>query len=63
MEWIRENWIFVVFLAFFIAIHFFGHGMPGGGCGGHERRQDKREHRGHSEAPPEKHQKGGHGCC
>lgn len=42
MEWVRENWVFIMFFIIFIVTHFFGHGMHGG-CGG------GREHKGHSQ--------------
>lgn len=33
MQWISQNWVWVLFFAAFIAMHFFGHG----GHGGHGR--------------------------
>lgn len=60
MEWIRENWVFLLFFILFIAMHLFGHGMHGGGCGGHGEKKDE-EHKGHGEGTTEK--KGGRGCC
>lgn len=30
MEWLSENWIWVVVLAAFIGMHLFGHGAHGG---------------------------------
>lgn len=44
MEWLANNWFFVLILAAFVALHFFGHGHHGGhggqsghgGCGGHD---------------------------
>jgi hypothetical protein len=60
MEWIRENWVFIIFFILFIAMHFFGRGMHGG-CGGHDKED---EHKGHGEGESEKKEKkGGHGCC
>lgn len=36
MEWLTENWVFVLVLLAFIALHLFGHGHSGhGGHGGH----------------------------
>ncbi len=36
MEWLSQNWFWVVVFVAFFAMHLFGHG---GGCGGgHERR-------------------------
>lgn len=34
MDWLAQNWIWVVFFALFIGMHLFGHGGHGGG-GGH----------------------------
>ncbi len=60
MDWLRENWFSVIIFILFIAIHLFGHGSHGMGCGGH-REEDKR--RGHGEGSSEnKEHKGGHGC-
>lgn len=36
MDWLAQNWIWVVFLALFIGMHLVGHGGHGGhggGCG------------------------------
>ncbi|MCB1740432.1 MAG: DUF2933 domain-containing protein [Burkholderiaceae bacterium] len=37
MDWLTENWIWVIFGVAFIAMHLFGHGghgrHGGGGCG------------------------------
>ena len=41
MDWLAQNWIWVVFFILFIGMHLFGHGGHGGhgGCGGgHDRR-------------------------
>ena len=37
MEWLSQNWVWVLFFAGMIAMHMFGHGGHGGhggGCGG-----------------------------
>lgn len=37
MDWLTQNWIWVVFLVLFVGMHLFGHGGHGGhggGCGG-----------------------------
>ena len=36
MDWLTQNWIWVVFFVLFIGMHLFGHGGHGGGggCGG-----------------------------
>lgn len=61
MEWIRENWVFILIFIFFIAMHRFG-----GGCmGGHGRHGEEEgdEHKGHEGSSEKKEKKGGHGCC
>ena len=36
MDWLAQNWIWVVFFGLFIGMHLFGHGgHGGGGHGGH----------------------------
>ena len=39
MEWIRQNWVFILFALFFIAMHFWGHG----GCGGGRKMKNMRD--------------------
>ena len=34
MDWLSQNWIWVLFFIAFIGMHMFGHGGHGGG-GGH----------------------------
>ncbi len=70
MEWIRENWFFLLFSILFIAMHLFGHGMHGMRCGGHGEHEGhsgqgakKGEHEGHGESDEKEEEKGGHGCC
>ena len=36
MDWIRENWFFILFFIFFIWMHLSGHG-----CGGHGHGEDE----------------------
>ena len=41
MEWLTQNWIWVVIFVLFIGMHLFGHGGHGGRggcCGGHDQR-------------------------
>ncbi len=39
MEWLTQNWIWVVFFVLFIGMHLFGHGGHGGhGGGGDDQR-------------------------
>lgn len=46
MEWLANNWFWVLIFILFIGIHMFGHGGMHGGHGGHGRRssQDKHQH-------------------
>lgn len=43
MEWLSQNWIWVLVLAAFVAMHLFAHGGHGGhgGRGGHCGRGDR----------------------
>lgn len=34
MEWLSENWIFLLIAVVFVAMHLFGHGGHGGHGGG-----------------------------
>lgn len=43
MEWLQQNWFWVVIAVFFVAVHFFGHGGHGGGCGGGHDHSRNRE--------------------
>ena len=63
MEWIRENWVFIIFFVLFMAMHLFGFGCGGhGGPKGHG--EEGEEHKGHGEGSTEKKEKkGGPGCC
>ena len=38
MEWLSQNWVWVIFIGGFIAMHLFGHGGHGrhGGHAGHD---------------------------
>lgn len=59
MEWVRENWVSILILIVFIAIHLFGHGLHGGHEG---RSKEGEEHKGHSmeSSPDGDEHKGGH---
>lgn len=37
MQWLSENWVFLLVAIAFVAMHLFGHG----GHGGHGRRRDE----------------------
>ena len=37
MQWLSENWVFLLISIAFVAMHLFGHG----GHGGHGRRNDE----------------------
>lgn len=46
MNWIRENWFWIVVGVMFIWMHtrmHGGHGGGGGGCGGHNHSRDPDE--------------------
>jgi len=40
MEWLSENWLWVLIGVVFIAMHLFGHGGHGGHGGGHGKHDD-----------------------
>ena len=35
MDWLSQNWIWVIVLVAFVWMHLYGHGGGHGGCGGH----------------------------
>jgi hypothetical protein len=46
MDWLAQNWIWVVFFVLFVGMHLFGHGGHGGGdeqgpTGGEQPGKDK----------------------
>ena len=41
MEWLSQNWVFLLVAVAFVALHMFGHGGHGGGHGGDGRREDR----------------------
>lgn len=45
MEWLSENWVWVVVAAAMVAMHLFGHGGHGGH--GSQRRDDEGKGAGH----------------
>jgi len=45
MEWLSENWVFLLVAVAFVAVHLFGHGGHGGHGGG--RREDEGKDAGH----------------
>ena len=58
MEWVRENWFFILFAVLFIAMHLFGFGC--GGHGGHGREEERERSSG--DVSGKREQKGGHRC-
>lgn len=52
MEWLTQNWFWILVFVAFIAMHLFGHGGHGGHGGGH--RHDNRPRR--DDDPPSGHQ-------
>lgn len=47
MQWLSENWVFLVVAVAFFAIHLFGHGGHGGHGHGGGRRDDEDKRAGH----------------
>lgn len=45
MEWLSENWVFLLVVVGMVAMHLFGHGGHGGHGGG--RRDDESKGAGH----------------
>ena len=45
MQWLSENWIFILIAVAMVAMHLFGHGGHGGHGG--ERRGDEGKDAGH----------------
>jgi hypothetical protein len=45
MDWLSENWVFLVVVVGMVAMHLFGHGGHGGHGGG--RRDDEGKGAGH----------------
>jgi hypothetical protein len=45
MEWLSENWVFVLIAVAMVAMHLFGHGGHGGHGG--QRRDDEGKDTGH----------------
>lgn len=52
MQWLSENWVWVLVAIAFVAMHLFGHG----GHGGHGRREEDDRQR----APDKPAPQGGH---
>lgn len=43
MDWLAQNWIWILVALLFVSMHF-GHGGHGGGCGGsHGRHRPRRD--------------------
>jgi len=43
MEWLTDNWVWLLLAGGMFGMHYFGHGRHGGGggcCGGHAHRHD-----------------------
>lgn len=61
MEWVQENWFFILFAALFIGMHLFGFGCGGHGKhGGHGGSEGHDEHMQPKEGTSDK--KGGSSC-
>ncbi len=61
MDWVRQNWVFILFFVIFIAMHLFGGGcMPGHGRHrGHKEEEEKNKEQSGRDSSEKK---GGHGC-
>lgn len=51
MQWLAQNWLWILFAVAFFGMHLFGHGGHGA-HGGHERHGGRNEN-----------ERGGGGCC
>ncbi len=58
MEWVMENWFFILFAALFIGMHLFGFGCGGHGKHGKHGGDDEHKHSGEETAE----KKGGSSC-
>lgn len=62
MEWVANNWFFLLVIAVFAGMHFFGYG-----CCGHRKHKKNDEHGDHDGRTGgrdgEKPKKASHGCC
>jgi len=57
MEWLTQNWFWVVIFIVFIGMHLFGHGgHGGGGCGGGHGSRRPREKEASGAERPQGHQ-------
>jgi len=62
VEWVRENWVFIIFFILFVAMHLSGHGCMGGHRK-HGKEEEGEEHKDHQGKGSSEKKKGGHGCC
>lgn len=68
MDWLAQNWVWVLFALAFVALHLFGHGGHrghgghgrqgghGGGCCRGDGRDDREPSRRTDDQPPATHQ-------
>lgn len=63
MEWVQENWFFILFAALFIGMHFFGFGCGGHGHGKHGGHGGDEGHEGHNHTDKESSEKKGGSSC
>ena len=59
MEWVIENWIFILFFVIFIGMHLSGHGC----CGGYGKHGGDREYDTHKHSDMEASVKKGRSSC
>lgn len=43
MDWLSQNWIWLIVVVLFFAMHLFGHGGHGGHGGHQDRRPERRD--------------------
>lgn len=65
MEWIGNNWVFLLFAALFVGMHVFGFGCGAHGKHGKHSEDDSNEDKGHMQAGPSggSPAKESHGSC
>lgn len=65
MEWVTNNWFFILFAAVFIGMHFFGYGCGHGSHSRHGAEVKTDDNNGHPDGnrSVEKAEKKRGGCC
>ena len=55
MNWLSQNWIWLLFALAFVAMHLFGHGSHGGHGGGGDRHRHGGKDSKRDDVPPAGH--------